>query len=386
MTIHKKERKEINFEVLFVKCVDYDDGDDINHFLIPIPIPNIHEKKDSGTHYNVIHLIIDATSRRQWEALMYKTSNTMMNLKNSRLFRMNNLWVNGWNSRPNKLRQVCYNNDCKDSMIKRYNESGYKTAWLNEYSRLCCGQYNDVSFQNKLKDNNYGVMGYPFYDMRRIGVDHLIAGDYMERNWGKDSANLYFEETNPYSSGCAHQSQLTELLLTYVSDMTELYSKYYVVLMSFIAHSTDYMRLSLIDSQLSNTLRKWDNNVLKDTIVVISGDHGIHYSAINSFESGEYEHRNPVFDILVPHTLLEKTPEVINNLKHNQHQLLTHHDIFETINNFRYFEKGRLSEYKNRKGYDLFNQKVPSNRTCMSADIPKEWCNCFTKIQTQDSE
>ena len=73
-----------------------------------------------------------------------------------------------------------------------------------------------------------------------------------------------------------------------------------------------------MDSELAKFFKQWSKSgIMDNTIFVIVADHGIHGSPVNVFLAGEYEHRNPVFEMVVPNAFLRKYPKAQDVLEHN---------------------------------------------------------------------
>ena len=123
------------------------------------------------------------------------------------------------------------------------------------------------------------------------------------------------------------------------------------------------------------------------------GDHGHRFGEIRETKVGEIEDNNPALFLSVPKQL-RSDAILMNILKQNSNQLITHFDIYATLTDiakvrysFPYLEqthilKPRKPRIRNPliKGSSLL-RPLPQPRTCDRLRIPFEYCICKTEKQ-----
>ena len=119
-----------------------------------------------------------------------------------------------------------------------------------------------------------------------------------------------------------------------------------------------------------------------NTAVVLMSDHGFHWRkkttafngirrsgefkpGFNEFLAGEWEHRNPVLNIIIPSDHDART------LRRNAARFVTHRDVHATVMG--------LIGGQTQNGTNLLTRDLPELRSCAEAGIPAEWCNCFVR-------
>ena len=118
-----------------------------------------------------------------------------------------------------------------------------------------------------------------------------------------------------------------------------------------------------------------DAGELDNTIIVASGDHGeiYHnktggtYMRLNTWNS---QVMHPLTYMYVPDKVSSKHPEIVKNLKHNRHQLVSTLDLYPTmlhvldgISSKRQYDR---TDHSCIRGYDLLSQKLDSDRIAWS--------------------
>ena len=85
-----------------------------------------------------------------------------------------------------------------------------------------------------------------------------------------------------------------------------------------------------------------------------------------------YEQRNPFLQILIGKNV-DGWEKMMANLRWNSDKLVTHSDLYMTFAAY----SGQAMPLSLRKTVNLLSEQVSSERTCRSADLPDEWCNCW---------
>ena len=376
-------------EHVFVKCRDNPLHDEVNHFVLPIPTGGT--PRTATAPHNVAIVMIDGVSHQQFETVMAETVRLLRTgLKSAQVFELAHVWVNGYNTQPNEPRQMC-GDDCRSShILKHFKDAGFKTWWSNEYP-------NDQ-------------MGYPFGDDGASSADHLLAGQYYGKMFDHDNVNLYSYRLNKAGKhygvppGCVHQRHSINNLMQYMDEMLLAYKpvrdhdlnggRLAIIGSAAQGHSDVFMQLKTCDRPIADFFKAIDarsSNTrgggagLDNTIVFIMSDHGIHGTPLNRWWAGEYEHRNPVWKVVVPNAILQKYPEVAKVLEANSRRMVAHWDTYCTLKSLA----GNLDELLTRANankvhpqrgprgcYNLLTEVVPDS-TCSERGIPEVWCNCW---------
>lgn len=346
---------------VYAKCMDNQRSGqpELNHLIYPTTV-NKQLKEDRP---NVVVLQIDGMSYRQYQSL-YTETQTVLKSLNSRTFSFQNYWANGYNSPPNMKRMYCDDKSCDSShILKHFQQAGFETSWILEYT--------------------YGLMGYPFDSSGSRYVDKLFAGNYYNKNWKSDLTDMVGGFA--WDEYC-YMKSLRYLDLFLRDNGLQKNSKtgsHVAIVVPNVAHSSERMRAKQMDNALATLLRDWDRDgLMSNTIFCIVSDHGIHGSPINIFLAGEFEHRNPVFEMIVPKPFLQKHPNVETYLKHNTNAIITHFDFYKSIASLANVQTwrpaaGTIKKATEQKKYNIFMDKIPMTRTCQQAGIPDEWCNCW---------
>lgn len=346
---------------VYAKCMDNQRSGhaEFNHLIYPTMV-NKQLKEDRT---NVVVLQIDGMSHRQYQSL-YTETQTVLKSLNSRTFSFKNYWANGYNSPPNMKRMYCDDKSCDSShILKHFQQAGFETSWILEYT--------------------YGLMGYPFDSSGSRYVDKLFAGNYYNKNWKSDLTDMVGGFA--WDEYC-YMKSLRYLDLFLRDNGLQKNSKtgsHAAIVVPNVAHSSERIRAKQMDQVLAKLLRDWDRDgIMDNTIFCIVSDHGIHGSPINIFLAGEFEHRNPVFEMIVPKSFLQKHPNVETYLKHNTNAIITHFDFYKSIASLANVQTWRPAAGTNKKAteqkkYNIFMDRIPVTRTCQKAGIPDEWCNCW---------
>uniref|UniRef100_A0A914P6C6 Sulfatase N-terminal domain-containing protein n=1 Tax=Panagrolaimus davidi TaxID=227884 RepID=A0A914P6C6_9BILA len=116
------------------------------------------------------------------------------------------------------------------------------------------------------------------------------------------------------------------------------------------------------------------NNTKKDfenSYVFFMGDHGLRFGKMRETRTGEIEDNNPFLFLSVPKPL---RAALIPQLRKNSKELITHFDIYATLNEIPQPSNPRISKPL-LHGNSLF-RPLPKPRTCDSLKIPFEYCIC----------
>ena len=197
----------------------------------------------------------------------------------------------------------------------------------------------------------------------------------------------------------------------YVGDLLVSFENQYHDLLRFYfgayhqTHTDYYIDQARLDDEVANMLETID---LGNSIVVLFGDHGIHYgkpvsvhccfaaSSLHRFSvtimscfvscslsglhtlsrQGQIDNKWPFLLMSVPHRVLDRFPLLGRNLQANQLRLTSPYDLHATLRHFLFYPFFPPSPTLNPFGRSLLDP-VPQNRTCSEAGIWYRYCACL---------
>ncbi|XP_066266495.1 uncharacterized protein [Branchiostoma lanceolatum] len=208
------------------------------------------------------------------------------------------------------------------------------------------------------------------FNLRLNGFDKQPTDHYMRPFWLEVS---YSELSN---GRCLGSKPKHDVMLDYMKDFQEKYKdlrRFSFGFFSDLSHG-DINPLAYADDSMLQFLQSLNREgYLKDTMLVLFGDHGARYGKIRSTFQGRLEERLPFMSITLPAEFQKKYPEIAQNLKSNAAKLTTPFNIHSTLLDILNYKAG--SEYPYR-GHSLFRE-IPENMTCTEAGIDTHWCTCM---------
>lgn len=123
-----------------------------------------------------------------------------------------------------------------------------------------------------------------------------------------------------------------------------------------------------------------NSGVFENTLFIFFSDHGIRFGPLRATDQGWLEDRMPFMFLLFPKWFQEQNQLLMDNLKENDNRLSTFFDVYETLKDILNFDSNAILKRKitpNQRGISLFNE-IPLNRSCLSAQIPFEYCACIS--------
>lgn len=120
--------------------------------------------------------------------------------------------------------------------------------------------------------------------------------------------------------------------------------------------------------------------LLKNTVLVILGNHGWRGNAFRDTSQGKLEERLPFLSVTMPMVFREKYPEQFQSMVSNSQLLTSPLDIHATLKDLLRFTKKSCSNTTQNtrtteiQGQSLFTKWDPNSRNCTSLGIPEHWC------------
>ena len=239
---------------------------------------------------------------------------------------------------------------------KDYAERGYATQKAEDWADVGMFNYNIKGFKEQ-----------PVHYYMRPIFKHMAK---VYGNWRPK---------------CLAHRHETEFLLGYVQDFVLKFHKrgfFSVSHLTEIPHDSEN-NLSSIEEYFLHMLKNLDKKgSLENTILLVYGDHGLHWGKIRISPVGYLEERLPFFSIALPLRFKEKFPRHNANLEANKNKLVTFLDVHKTLLNLLDLKESSVpfSYDGKERSISLFSGILP-NRTCADAHIPQEFCACI-KYQT----
>ncbi|CAD5123294.1 DgyrCDS11652 [Dimorphilus gyrociliatus] len=236
---------------------------------------------------------------------------------------------------------------------KNFSSSGYAT--LESEDAMMAFNYLAGGFKNPPTDH----YTRPF----------MLAADFSELD--KNSA----------SKICLGPKTRIQILLEYLNDFIKSYENiphWALMFLSSASHNyaNDVSRVRhLYEDFIVNSFK---SGAFENTLLIFFSDHGIRFGPLRATPQGWFEDRTPFMFFWFPKWFRDENKHLIDNLKTNSRRLITFFDVHETLKDILKFEPNKIINRQislNQRGISLFN-KVPLNRTCISAQIPLEYCVC----------
>lgn len=228
----------------------------------------------------------------------------------------------------------------------------------------------------------YGTFQYRFNGFRNQPTDHYLRPFFLEErrgNWWKRLQSTY----------CLGDTPQYRFMMNITDQMLRMEGKKFIfTFISDITHD-NFDALSNADDDMLNFLENLVKlNVLKNTLVIIMGDHGQRFTDIRNTFQGRLEERLPFMCIFLPEELKSRRPKAQSYLEGNANVLTTPHDIHATL-----LDVLDLKQYMNKYkivGADLpramsLLEPIPRNRSCSEAGIESHWCACMTWINVSST-
>ena len=180
--------------------------------------------------------------------------------------------------------------------------------------------------------------------------------------------------SGPYSifKRCMYGRNVHNYALDYVTYFWEAYPDMPKLVELFLseAHESTSEHVKYVDDDLAKFLLNFrKNNWLKDTTIFLMSDHGSHMHAIlRLMPSVTLEMNEPLLISVSP-----RKQGNITTMYHNAYHLISMYDLRKTILKLTGMNSDALAK---QRGYDIFSENVPRNRTCSSAGIPDVCCRC----------
>ena len=211
---------------------------------------------------------------------------------------------------------------------------------------------------------HYASFNYRLHGFRDPPTDHFARPFWLEAE-------------NIISGYCIGSRASHNISLEYLSSFFRAYKdkpKFSLITHAVISHQ-DLNPIGYVDDDLESFLRTFQKEgFLKNTLLIIFGDHGIRFSGLRKTIQGKLEERLPFISLTFPKWFYEKYPDLHKNLVHNSKVLTTPFDVYAT---FRHLLSYPSYPSGITTGQSLFNKIDADNRTCENAGVEQHWCPCL---------
>uniref|UniRef100_A0AC34FKE5 Sulfatase N-terminal domain-containing protein n=1 Tax=Panagrolaimus sp. ES5 TaxID=591445 RepID=A0AC34FKE5_9BILA len=332
-----------------------------------IPLPSLPKPPEK---YDVHIIILDSVGRTQFIRSMPKTLQILRGEYEAVPFRhLNKI---GLNSRPNGNALLL------GKALKPIPKSPFSRGYPSDFPNDNCKTYldNEQFIGFRYQDDGYvtmmaedwsrGVFTYPnCHGFQKTPMDH-----YMK----------------PFQRICKRSKTINKIIhldscrephhdiMDYLKNFVKAYPdkpKFSLSWMSRLTHDQQNA-LSSSDDYFYRFF-KYNQKDFENSFVFFMGDHGLRYGKVREKLIGEIEDNNPFLYISAP-KLLRNNPKLMLQLKDNSKELITHYDIYATLNEIAQPKNPRIVEPL-LHGASLFHP-LPYPRTCDSLRIPFEYCIC----------
>ncbi|KAK5646626.1 hypothetical protein RI129_005090 [Pyrocoelia pectoralis] len=382
--------RDVNIDDEFVKVsCTYKSKQIYTDFFSFVPIkPTLTTQySDSTSLLNVLVIGLDAVSRVNLHRQMPKTVQVLKEMEAVEFLGYNKVADNTFpNLIPiltglseNELAETCWRsiNDRFDNcsfIWKNFSRKNYATAFGEDSAWM--GMFNYAKFGFTVQPTDYFWDPFNYRSEKEIGNQHKM--------------NVY---------QCVGSREVYKVLLEYIEKFVLRMRQSNIPFFGFFWGSSlshDYLnKPKLGDEHYANFFGDLvRNGILKNTVLLFISDHGIRWGGIRATFQGRMEERLPFLFMVLPSEYRENHHLAYSNLKRNARRLITPFDLHETIkdllNPYALTQNFINSRAENRdgdvRGYSLF-ELIPSNRTCLSANIASHWCTCqeSTKIDNNSN-
>ena len=372
-----KNGSKINSDFIYVSCADFSGFalySNIHSHVVPKTKWRLQSFSEST--YNILIVGIDSLSRQSFMRQLPETYDFLTKKLNAFVFR--GMTKIGDNTFPNVVAMLTGKSVINNELPKIKNPKGIYDEWPCLWKNFTNVSYATLYAEDQPKLNLFNYL--------RGGLKDQPTDHYMRPFWlAVENSKLLILS----SSLCFGNVPKHILQLNYTRSFVKRYSEIktpFFAFSFFVELSHDYVRLvSAADEDFKSWLSDlFDSGYLNNTFLFFLSDHGHRFDPMRATLIGRIEERMPFFSLVVPPSLYETHPQIINSLKLNEKRLVTPYDVYFSIVDLLNYSanKSELGTATSTRGTTVF-APISTNRTCETAGIPDHYCIC-EKEETLD--
>ncbi|CAI9739028.1 XP_029657267.1uncharacterized protein LOC115231361 [Octopus vulgaris] len=214
----------------------------------------------------------------------------------------------------------------------------------------------------------------------------ITAFNYAARGFRKQPTDYYFRpltiamNKNKFRNKfCVGPLPETDYVEHYTKQFLEKYkTSFYFALTFFTRWTHDDLHGAARWEDKLLGFYQWlhQSKTLNNTLLLFFGDHGFRMGGFRTTVAGSHEANLPFSFFIVPEWFKIKHKSKANSIHRNQNRLVTLFDFHATLSeNLNRGEQTRMMT--SNRSISLMSP-IPSNRTCKGAEIPAQFCECFS--------
>ncbi|XP_050416102.2 uncharacterized protein LOC126829946 [Patella vulgata] len=402
-------RKQGNFGFFYIKCVLSNENSDLDtssvffdqdegvYFVLqlillpPMYINSTEQKKMAEEKINVNIIFVDSVSRHHFYRSLPKTVDLFSNLNtNTKTKVLDFELTQSVRSRTFETLQAMFsgyvNLDEKpfgvlamppvalktEELLGKFKEKGYKTLWLEDLCYLWeWGIVKDLLVHDSRLSR--------FETWTKLKAALLKANiDSLDITLTSCEVMLVNNHNDPFHdldtvcfNGRHHHEYFLEYLQIYQTYLNNMNLPFFTFYETNVAHEDTGRRIQTLDVHLEDFLNFARNQ--PNTLTVVMSDHGNSYGDfLQRSEEGQRELYHPSMFLIIPEKVARYLgDEKMKNLIENQNRLISHLDLFYTLNSLliggEQVKVANRNQRFNVTSLGLFDQISP-HRTC--SDMP----------------
>ncbi|CAG9782158.1 unnamed protein product [Diatraea saccharalis] len=236
-------------------------------------------------------------------------------------------------------------------------ENGYRTAFFEDTEYI-------GTFQNR------------YNGFKRQPADHYLRAFHLETM--RNHKWLISYKKNMH---CVGSIPLYKQLLNLTLQIPKLKSKYFCFTLIGQIYNDPYNLIPTVDDDMAEFLGNLKSSgSLRNTLLMVLGDHGPRFGEFRNTYQGKLEERLPLMALVLPKGFKKCRPKIAAAVEANTKILTTHFDAHATV-----LDAMGLEDHINAfkvfgasvpRGMSLL-RSIPKNRTCGEAGVLPHWCVCF---------
>eukprot|EP00112_Aurelia_sp_Birch-Aquarium-sp1_P005764 Seg1653.6 transcript_id=Seg1653.6/GoldUCD/mRNA.D3Y31 product="hypothetical protein" protein_id=Seg1653.6/GoldUCD/D3Y31 len=351
----------------FVKVTIIKDGEIHEEFLVQVvEKQNIINRakqsiKKASLPYNVAFIMLDSQSKSNIIRKLPRLYNYLNKDENTFIFDGQSIVGDGTTAQLSAMLTGALEWELPES---RRGFAGAKPIdnWPFIFKNLTSHGY--VTFFSE-DEALFGAFNYRLHGFTKPPADH-----YPRPFWLASKLGYYFQGV------CHGDVSIAKRSFDYAASFYDSYKgipKFSLTVLSAMVHNDLNKVENMEDDLLAMVKNMEKRGQLKDTFLIIFGDHGARLSEFRNTLTGKLEERLPFLSVTLPDDLVKRFPSIATAMEHNTKVLTSYFDIHATLHH--------LFTYPNqpdvKRGQSLFNKIDPRTRTCGTAGVKEHWCPCL---------